>query len=144
MGKINLQEIVDRVTMIMELDSRIEWNRYLQEQHIKAVKEYEEYKEGKNKTKIFLTRRFPNTLSTVYPTGGWKKTKRTSGIGGIYETDYNVNQRKGYAFSRSDNYNSGYGESSLYYETWWVGNVPVTWHIQYNGEYFRYSQRVYH
>lgn len=72
MGNVNLQEIVDRVTMIMELDSRIEWNKYLWEQHIKAIKEYEEYKEGKIKLKFFNAE-IPNTLSTVYPTGGWKK-----------------------------------------------------------------------
>jgi len=127
------KDIVDRMYLIMELDSQIEWEKYFLEECKKAQNEYKEAEEKFNMKNLD-----PLSTMTVYPNGGWKKTKRTSGAGGIYEANYDVNQKKGYVFSRSDNYNSGYGKSALYWETWWAG-LPLHWQVQYNGQYFGYS-----
>ncbi|MEA2053691.1 MAG: hypothetical protein U9O96_01015 [Candidatus Thermoplasmatota archaeon] len=133
LDNINFQEMGRACEVVNELDARIEWEKYFLEECKKAQKEYREAGEKFNVENLN-----PLSIMTVYPTGGWKKTKRTSGTGGVYEADYNVNQRKGYAFSRSDNYNSGYGKSALYWETWWSA-IPLHWQVQYNGQYWGYS-----
>jgi len=132
--KLSAEEIVEGVYLILQLEARIELEKYFLKECEKAR---EEYRKGNIKFN-FETLEILSTSSTVYPTGGWKKWERTTGEGGIYAADYNVNEKKGYAFSRSDDYNSGYGESGLYWETWW-GGVPVHWQVQYSTHYFGYS-----
>ena len=145
----NLQEAL---TIIARIESEIDWLNCLLNETEKVRKQWQPIlndinPDEKNLTKIceilemtdsqkeFRIEQLSNTKtkSTVYPTGGWKKTK-TSGISGRAKADYDVATKTGYSYAEAIFFCKAWGKSSLYWETWWT-NIPLDWHIEYRGEY---------